>query len=83
MLMLLHWALTQASARWHWLSRLLEGPAVHLAAHGRVDTEALRRHGISEAALAQAFRNAGIRDAEEATLVVLEASGKISVLKRD
>jgi hypothetical protein len=82
LLMALHWTLTHASARSPALSRLLEGPPVRLAEKGNVDRELLRRHAISQASLEQALRGAGIENPAGARLIVLEPSGKISVLKR-
>jgi uncharacterized membrane protein YcaP (DUF421 family) len=81
LLMALHWGLVHASARWHLLSRLVEGPPVRLAEDGRLDVGLLRRHAISPASLDQALRSAGVEAAAGARLIVLEPSGKISVVK--
>lgn len=81
LLMALHWALVHASARWPALSRLVEGPPVLLGENGRIDIGLLRRHAISPASLEQALRTAGVDTPTSARLVVLEASGKISVVK--
>ena len=82
LLMALHWALAHASARSPALSRLVEGPAVQLAEHGLIDDALLRRHAISPASLDQALRSAGVQTATGARLIVLEPSGKISVVKQ-
>lgn len=81
LLMVLHAALVHLSARVPALSRLLEGQAVHLGRDGRLDGALLRRHGISPTAIEQALRNAGVTEASDTRLVVLETSGRISVLK--
>ncbi len=81
LLMGLHWVLSHAAARWPRLSWLLEGPSVLLGAAGRVDERALMRHAVSRADLDEALRGAGLEDASGTRLIVLEPSGKITVLK--
>lgn len=83
LLIALHWALSQASARWSRVSRVLEGTPVRLAENGRVEGEVLLRHAVSLAALEGAVRGAGLASATQARLIVLEPNGKISVLKDD
>lgn len=80
-LLLLHWVFGHAAARWSWLSQMVEGNAVRLGAEGTVDTAALQRHAVTEADLREALHNAGITEASGTRLIVLEPSGKISVLK--
>jgi uncharacterized membrane protein YcaP (DUF421 family) len=80
-LMALHWMLARAAATWPPLSHLVEGAPVRLGESGLLDDELARRHGVSAGMLAQALRAAGIERPEQARLVVLEASGRISVLK--
>jgi uncharacterized membrane protein YcaP (DUF421 family) len=81
LLMALHWALSRASASWPALSRLLEGAPVRLAQHGRLDSAMLQRNAVSLAALEEAVRRVGLDGPEEARLIVLEASGNITVVK--
>lgn len=49
---------------------------------GRVDRQAMRRHHVDEAGLWSALRSAGVRDPHEVALVVLEQTGRFSVLRR-
>lgn len=81
LVMTLHWAVSRACARWPGLSRWLEGPAVRLAVAGQWRREALLRHAVSEAAVAEALRRAGVESVAATRLVVLEPSGNISVLR--
>ena len=81
LLLILHWALAHASARWPAWSRVLEGPPVRLAQDGRIDHQALLRHAVSPTALAEALRGAGLDSPKSARLIVLEPSGAISVIK--
>lgn len=83
LLMLLHWAVSQVAARHATVSRWVEGPPVALAEQGRVNSEELLRHGISPAALDQALRGAGVSSPAQARLIMLEPSGRISVLKEN
>jgi uncharacterized membrane protein YcaP (DUF421 family) len=82
LLMALHLAFAWAAARARWLSWLVEGRAVTLGRQGRVEPGTLVRHAVSQADLDEALRSAGLESAEGARLVLLEPSGKISVLKR-
>jgi uncharacterized membrane protein YcaP (DUF421 family) len=82
LLMGLHWLLAQACARWPSLSRVFEGRPVMIAIDGQLDQRVLLRHGLSLSATEGALRNAGIDDAAGTRLIVLESSGKISMLKQ-
>jgi uncharacterized membrane protein YcaP (DUF421 family) len=82
LLMALHWLVAQACARWPALSSLFEGAPVRIAVDGQLDERVLVRHRLSRSALDGALRNAGIESAAGTRLVVLESSGKISVLKQ-
>jgi uncharacterized membrane protein YcaP (DUF421 family) len=81
LLMLLHWLLAQAAARSPAMSRLFEGRARELGRGGRIDRRRGLRTAISDADIAEALRQAGVESAAETRLLVLEPSGKISVLK--
>ncbi|MES2253957.1 MAG: YetF domain-containing protein [Pseudomonadota bacterium] len=82
----LHALLGKAVTRSGLLARIVEGGAVLLARDGRVDREACKAHMISEADLAEALRHEGLDpdgDLNNIRLVMLEPSGKISMIKRD
>ncbi|WP_206664836.1 DUF421 domain-containing protein [Dankookia rubra] len=81
LLMALHWIFAHLATRFPTLSRVFEGRPVHLGEDGRVDGRALRRHAVSEADLGEALRGSGFEDLSGTRRVVLEPSGKISVLK--
>ena len=82
LLMAPHLGLAHAAARWHAVSRVLEGPSIALGSAGAVESGSLMRHAVSEADLQEALRNAGVEATSETRLVALEPSGTISVLKR-
>ena len=81
LLMFLHWMLAQAAAHWPLVSRLVEGRARELGRDGRITHRKDLRVAISDADLAEALRQAGVERAEDTRLVMLEPSGKISVLR--
>jgi uncharacterized membrane protein YcaP (DUF421 family) len=83
LLIALHWVLARAAAGSLAWSRALEGAAVPLAREGELDRRAMLRHGMSHADLAEALRTAGLEHEDGARVIVLEPSGRISVLKRD
>jgi uncharacterized membrane protein YcaP (DUF421 family) len=80
-LMLLHWLLAQAAAHSARVSRLVEGRAIELGRGGTATGAGALRAAVSAADLAEALRQAGIERVEESRLILLEPSGKISVLK--
>ena len=81
LLILLHWLLASMAARSRRFSHIVEGSSVELGKGGRLDSKILVRHAVSEADLNEALRGAGLQDASGTRIVVLEPSGKISVLK--
>jgi uncharacterized membrane protein YcaP (DUF421 family) len=81
LLMLLHFLLARAAAHWPSVSRAVEGAAVELARDGRTDAAMLEHHAVTRADLAEALRAAGLSDERGAARIVLEPSGKITVLK--
>ncbi len=83
LLMLLHWLASHAAARSRLLSRAFEGRESPLGRDGAVDPRALRRHAVSDTDLVESLRSAGLDDASQARLIMLEPSGKITVLKRE
>lgn len=81
LLLAMHWVLARMVAASPALSRVIEGAPQVLVRSGGADGAKLSRHAISEADLKEALHAAGLEDMTEARLVVLEPSGKISVLK--
>jgi uncharacterized membrane protein YcaP (DUF421 family) len=82
----LHVILGYLVARSPSLAHLVEGKAVKLIDHGRIDHDARKAHMISEADLREALRQEGIDGEEHADnvkVMTLEPSGKISVVKRE
>lgn len=77
----LHWVLARAAATSPTWSRLLEGTAVRLATNGKLDAAQMVRQGMSRADLDEALRGAGLQSERTTEAIVLEPSGKISVLK--
>src|SRR3982751_3256780 len=57
------------------------GLPYNVSGGGRVDERALARHAVSEADIHEALRSAGLEDTAGTRRIVLEPSGKISVLK--
>jgi len=82
LLLALHWVLAQAAARSAAFSHLLEGRPVHLGQSGRIDLDGLARNAVSEADINESLRGVGLEHHSGARLIVLEPSGKISILKQ-
>jgi uncharacterized membrane protein YcaP (DUF421 family) len=72
-----------ASTRWRWFENVVEGQPQFLLRHGKVDYAMLRRESVSHRELLSALRDAECFSPRDAEYAVLEASGKITVKKRD
>ena len=81
LLMGLHWLLAHAVARSTRLSRIIEGEPVELARDGAERSSNLVRNAISRFDLDEALRQAGVEHVSHTRLIVLEPSGKITILK--
>jgi uncharacterized membrane protein YcaP (DUF421 family) len=81
LLMVLHWVLAQFAARSKWFSAVVEGSPIKLAHEGAADPSAMLRGSISEHDLQEALREHGVDNLGATRLVMLEPSGKITVLK--
>lgn len=82
----LHVALSHLAARSRAVSGLLEGEAVLLVDHGKIDHAKRKAHMISENDLEAAMRQEGVDGKgglENVKAVRLETSGEISVIKRE
>jgi uncharacterized membrane protein YcaP (DUF421 family) len=80
-ILVLHAILTNLAARWRWVSNLVEGRAIELGRAGRIDRRRLIENSISECDLDEALREQQVERVEDTKRVVLEPSGKITVLK--
>ena len=81
LLMALHWVLAQAAARSAWLSGILEGTPIELGRGGSMNQAVLRRDAVSQHDIDEALRQSGVEGVEQTRRMVLEPSGKITVLK--
>jgi uncharacterized membrane protein YcaP (DUF421 family) len=82
----LHVILAHLVARNMRLARVVEGEAITLIDHGRIDHVARKRNKISEADIREALREQGIDGENKSANVkrmTLEPSGKLSVVKID
>jgi uncharacterized membrane protein YcaP (DUF421 family) len=81
LLMLLHWIVSQLAARSTGFSSVVEGKPRLLARSGKIDRRALLHDSISQHDLEEALHQHSVEHAEDTKLIVLEPSGKITVLK--
>jgi hypothetical protein len=78
----LHRLLADTAARSARLSHLLEGAPISLGRGEQVKAASCIRHAVNEAGLNETPRSAGLKSVNGTRLIVLEPSGKISVLKK-
>jgi uncharacterized membrane protein YcaP (DUF421 family) len=80
-IMLLHWLLAYLAARSAWFSRLVEGTPFELGRGGKLQRDRLPKSLVSQNDIEEALRQSGVNRVEDTTLIILEPSGKINVLK--
>lgn len=83
LLMALHWLLAQAAARSDWMAHILEGLPQELARDGKLDRRAVLRRSITRNDIEEALRGSEREHVADTRLIMLEPSGKISVLKAE
>lgn len=81
-LVALHAALAFLAARADWLGPLLKGRACRVVENGRLDREAMRRHGVGENDLEAALRAANLKSLDDVHEVWIERNGDVNVIKR-
>ncbi len=81
LLAVLYVALSWATPRAEWLSRLAKGRPIRLVHEGKVDREAMRRAQLGERDLSENLRLKGVRSPEQVEEAYLERNGAISVIK--
>jgi uncharacterized membrane protein YcaP (DUF421 family) len=78
----LHWLLARATVKSPAVSRFIEGEPIELAGDGEAREAALRQWAVSHADMAESLRGSGIDRVADAHRVMLEPSGKITVVKK-
>lgn len=81
-LLLIGWLIEQLTLRFPRLERWIEGSPQVVVEQGRIDRRAVRAQKISEDDLIAALRSHGLASLDEASMVVIESNGRVSVLKR-
>ena len=81
LLMAMHAIVAQAVGRSRRVADLVEGRPIRIGSDGAIDRDALRRHAVSENDLHEALRASGLENVMRTRLIVVEPSGKITVLK--
>jgi uncharacterized membrane protein YcaP (DUF421 family) len=81
LIMVLHWVLARAASSSPRFSALVEGMPVALARAGARDETTMQSYSVSQSDLEEALRGRGVQNLADTRLVMLEPSGKISVLK--
>lgn len=81
LLMAMHFFLAKLAAHLPRMSTIVEGVPVQLSHSGQLREAALAGQNISRHDLDEALRQSGVEDLRHTRLVMLEPSGKITVLK--
>jgi uncharacterized membrane protein YcaP (DUF421 family) len=75
--------LQMATLHWGLLARLLKSDPVVLVRDGRMDSETMHRHGVSDADLAEGMRMEQYEKLQDVRLATLEGGGKISIVPKE
>jgi uncharacterized membrane protein YcaP (DUF421 family) len=78
----LHWLVTHIAALQPMLSHAIEGKPIVLAEGGELPRGRSRMHAVSEADVAEGLRKVGLEQIEHTERIVLEPSGRLTVLKK-
>ena len=81
LLLMMHALVSRLASRSRMWSRLFEGRPVDLSAGGDIVDSVRRRYGISPLVIREALHQAGIDQVDKARRLVLEPSGKISIVR--
>lgn len=81
-LVVAYWLLLHMKLRSPFFAWLLDGTAITLVEHGKLDHAAATRHAVTAQHIEEAMREAGIEGWEKVTLATLEKSGKITIVKQ-
>jgi uncharacterized membrane protein YcaP (DUF421 family) len=74
--------LAWSSARWPWMSGILEAAPSVLVRQGRRDKQALKKNDIPDRLFDREMRLAGMESEEDVAIARLEGNGKISWIRR-
>lgn len=67
--------------RYRWIEKIVEGQPEVIILNGKIHKKVLKREKISDAELFEALREHQVMNAEDVKCAILEADGKISVIK--
>lgn len=82
LLVVLHRVLAMSTLRWNWMAALVKSAPVVLVKDGVVASDAMARHGIGQQDLEEALRLEQVESCSEVRLAMMEAGGRISVVRK-
>lgn len=78
---LLNVIINNLSFRYRWFEKIIDGQPEVIILNGKIHKKVLKREKISDAELFEALREHEIMNPEDVKCAILEADGKISVIK--
>lgn len=81
-IVLLYWVITELAYRSSGVGWLVKGRAERLVSNGKVNWQAMQRHGFSEGDLAEALREKGITQLQHVAAAYMERDGSVSVIRK-
>ncbi len=83
LLVVVQWVLAAARARWRFMRRLLDSPPVLLYYDGELQSDALRKHRLTDVDVHTAARQSGHGSLADIRAVVLHQDGSLGVIAPD
>ncbi len=82
-LLLVNFAVSEATYRWRWCERLVQGRPLTLVRRGKLVMRSMRRERVTLEELRSALRKQGIDGVTECKQAVLESDGTLTAVRND
>lgn len=82
-LIAINWVVGWMAYRYTWFERIAQGAPVRIVSDGKIHVEALQHERITLEELRSALRKQGIFAIDDCTMVILEADGTLTAVRKD
>lgn len=82
-LLLLNFAVGEATYRWRWFERLVQGRPLPLVRNGKIVLRSMKRERVTLEELRSALRKQGIDGVSQCKQAVLESDGTLTAVRHD
>ena len=82
-LLVINFAVGEATYRWRWFERIVQGPPLPLVRHGKIVLRNMKRERVTLEELRSALRKQGIDGVTQCKHAVLESDGTLTAVRDD